>query len=240
MKDHVLKVLAHHFRMGEFHMYSISEQQSFIVSQQLGDGHLDKSGKLIEIAHGEEWLPYLEWKKSIATTIGLRTSDIVKNLEITNLGTQTKCRLYIHCRDLITKSDNVVDLVNQLTPLSLLLWWLDDGCLSIHEKTNGTSISRFGYLCTENFSHNDNKLLSFALSSRFGISTNIHVDRGSVSDKDKIYYRLYLNATAMRRLIDIVRPFIGFVPECMRYKLNMDYRPNRLKSSLGYSEQYNF
>ena len=54
-----------------------------------------------------------------------------------------------------------------------------------------------------------------------------------------VYYRLYFNATALRLLIDIVRPYLWLVPRDMRYKLHMDYRPTKLSTSAEYIKRYN-
>lgn len=121
-----------------------------------------------------------------------------------------------------------------------MLWWLDDGCLVVHEKKNGISISRFGYLCTEHFNRENNELLSEMLYQKFGLITKVHIDRGGVISKDATYYRLYLNATSMRNFIDTVRPWLHLVPESMKYKISMDYRPNRLQMSAIYAHLYNF
>lgn len=211
----------------------------FMASQILGDGHL--VGENMVIAHDEKWVDYLEWKRSIAETLGLNPTTVRRWApNLSNTGAiQTRVAVTMRA-----PSNNItscpVELVKRLTPLGLLLWWLDDGCMVVHEKNNGVSVARFGYLCTEAFDEITNYALANALLCLFGLSVAVHVDKGSISNKDAAYYRLYLNATTMRSLIDIVRPFIANVPLSIRYKLNMDYRPNRLKSSESFSQLYNF
>jgi hypothetical protein len=96
------------------------------------------------------------------------------------------------------------------------------------------------YLCTEQFDEQTNWDIAKALFDHFNIHCGVHLDRGGILGKNMRYYRIYLNATAMRLLIDIVREHIMYVPSSMLYKLNMDYRPNRLLSSVEYSLKYNF
>lgn len=148
--------------------------------------------------------------------------------------------MYVYGIPLSYGDMNPVDLVDELTPLGLLLWWLDDGSMIVHEKRNGQSIARFGYLNTQAFDEITNRRLSNKLFDKFGLEVKVHVDRGSVSDKNATYHRLYFNASALRELIDTVRDDIANVPLSMTYKLNMQYRPNRLKSSDLFSRRYNF
>lgn len=212
---------------------------SFVSSQILGDGSVENNNS-IYITHDLPWREYLEVKKDLAITLGLRVSKIYDWSATGSLGFQQRCglRVYLDNRDVITSSIEV--LIDRLDSLGLLLWWLDDGCLSVHEKKNGTSVSRFGYLGTEAFNQEYNHRISQALFAKFGLSTNVHIDRGGIVSPDATYYRLYFNATSMRQLIDIVRPWLHLVPSSMRYKLNMQYRPTRLKTSEEYTRLYNF
>jgi hypothetical protein len=212
---------------------------SFIASQILGDGSVTKH-QSISIYHEQQWSDYLIWKVNLAKELGLMPGTIRQWSAQSNIKFQHRIGVDINVPLVYLQYQDPVELIYRLDPLGLLLWWLDDGCLSVHEKRNGVSVSRFGYLCTENFDSFINQRMSAALVTHFGIYTNIHMDRGGILSKDMVYYRLYLNATNMRLLIDIVRPYIEYVPSCMLYKLNMDYRPNRISTSLEYSQKYNF
>lgn len=223
-------------------IFKTDQVLSFCSSQLLGDGHNVNNTSLV-ISHSEKQLPYLKWKKEIADSLSLYTSPIVSKQLNSTFGKQTLftfCVSGIGSSLRLLKDVPIQNLVDHLDEIGLLLWWLDDGSLTVYEKRNSTSISRFGYLCTEGFSLEINQKLSEVLMFKFGISTNIHIDRGGVNNPDIIYYRLYLNATSMRKLIDIVRMYIPYIPKCMLYKLNMDYRPTRIKSSTNFIQFYNF
>jgi transposase-like protein len=213
---------------------------SFVASQILGDGHINRRS-VLEIKHESQWSDYVIWKRNLATTLGLPSTEIKLRQADSSFGFQTRACVGIDIRNVKYSFHNPSELVHRLDSLGLLLWWLDDGCLSIHEKNNGTSISRFGYLCTECFDRYTNELISNALYSKFGIKTKVHVDTGSGQfGIGKLYYRLYLNAENMRLMIDTFREHIPEIPNSLLYKINMDYRPNRLLRSLELSLNYNF
>lgn len=221
--------------------FEVKDKNSFIASQLLGDGHNVNDTSLV-ISHSDKQLDYLKWKREIAISLGLKCSKISCRFLNSTFGEQT---LYTFCvsqlkEDLKTfKNSGITGLIENLNPLGLLLWWLDDGCMVVHEKKQGTSISRFGYLSTEGFSLEQNQEISRKLLKIFKLETKVHKTRGGFN-KDVVYYRQYFNATNLRAMIDIVRPLLREMPSNMLYKLDMDYRPTRIKSSLEYSVLYNF
>lgn len=205
----------------------------FLVSQMLGDGHIVNKTSLV-ISHSDKQEEYLRWKREIGLELGLACSTPTYRTIQGTFGRQTLCTFCVSgLKDRLVKLLDLrpCELIQSLTPLGLLCWWMDDGCLSVSEKSSG-SVSRFGYLCTEGFSFEENQTISDELYRVFRIETRLH--------RDKHYYRLYLNATNLRRMIDIFRDELNGVPLNMLYKVNMDYRPNRISSSLLYSKLYNF
>lgn len=204
----------------------------------LGDGSYD--GNRIRITHTDPQKSYVLAKFRLFKAMNLVTNTRLSFSQKTNLGTCMYSQVKVSLPDKRLKSLSEVELVKNLHPLGLLVWWLDAGSMSVHEKNNGTSVSRFGYLNTQSYSKQENAELSAAIESKFGIQTRIHVDKGGIKSADIIHYRLYVNATNMRKLIDVVRDYIWFVPKSMRYKLNMGYRPTRTRSSLEHTKLYNF
>lgn len=214
--------------------------KSIITSQILGDGSIEYPS--LTICHSLTQVDYVHWKHQLFQNLGCSVSEIKHYTKDSTFGYQTVCKFKVYkvLRNFILKQP--YEHVYDLDPLGLLLWWLDDGCLSVHEKRNGVSISRFGYLNTQTFDYVENQRIGQSLYQKFGIQTNIHVDRGGVGAEDinKIYYRLYFNATSLRLLIDTIRPFIHRVPQVLMYKFNMGYQPTRLKTCQEYISMYNF
>ena len=94
------------------------------------------------------------------------------------------------------------------SPLSLAVWWLDDGSC----KTN----SRAGQLATHSFNLSENKILKKLLLQNFQINSNIlkHICR------NKTYYYLYIPAKKnnFSHLIDLISLYVHQIPS-MSYKL---------------------
>lgn len=211
-----------------------------IAGMLLGDGSLHtNTAPHLRLSHTLPQTNYLDFKLNIASQLGYRVKRHPDYTQNTTLG------MYTYATGSVTGPDLAkyvgipkINLVNFINKLGLLIWWLDDGCLSIHQKLNG-SISRFGYLNTQSFSFTENQFICDKLYELFGLTTAIHIDSVSgLALKD--HYRIYLNAENMRRLIDLVREFIPLIPIEMRYKFNMCYVKNRLSQSEYFTEYYNF
>ena len=214
-------------------------KDGIISGMVLGDGYLEKNQPRLSLTHCLEQLHYLEFKISIANQLGFSCRCFRNTVKRTNLGLKSYCSGSITGLDIHKYYGyGLTDLLQGLNPLGLLIWWLDDGCLSIHQKTSG-SVSRFGYLNTQGYGLDGNEAIAQILFQRFGLESTIHVDTKSGFAKQD-HYRLYFNAINMRRLIDLVREFIPWIPRNMLYKLNMQYVINRNPESLYLATHYNF
>jgi len=86
--------------------------------------------------------------------------------------------------------------LNLLAPLSLAIWWLDDGSLVRN--------SRQGVLCTDGFDLESQKVLAKYLRSVWGIETKI-----GKTAKDGGYYRLWFRSTGMlKKFLRIILPYV--------------------------------
>ena len=214
-------------------------KDGMIAGMILGDGHLKQGTPCLRLSHTAPQTNYLLFKLSLASQVGYETKRYHDSVLNTNLGQRSYCTGIIRKGDIAKFYGMDLDtLLWNLNPLGLLLWWLDDGCLSIHKKQNG-SISRFGYLNTQGYGLAENQLIQQRLFEKFGLETSIHIDSKSGFAKSDLF-RIYLNATNLRRLIDFVREFIPWTPINMRYKFNMAYVANRLEKSEYFVENYNF
>lgn len=205
----------------------------------LGDASLHSNQSSLRLSHTTPQFSYLKFKLGLLEQAGFNCRLFRPTKSKTTFG------VYEYCGGTANGSNiedyyrySLTDLLNKLNPLGLLIWWLDDGCLSVHCKSNG-SISRFGYLNTQGYNLLENQLIQRTLFERFAIDTTLHVDSKSGAAKQD-HWRIYINATNMRRLIDIVREFIPWLPTNMLYKLNMQYVVNRLPNSAHMAAHYNF
>lgn len=214
----------------------------------LGDGYY-ANGK-IKIWHTNKQKFYCEWLEKIFKNYGLKTSSKYDYIRHTTFGDYLYSHIYI---DVPKKfyfetqnkffddngkkivSDYVLDHINKL---GLLFWFLDDG--QWHVSFGKNSSKRFGYLNTQSFTYEENEKIKDMFKRRFDIDLRIHKDNsGFLKYKDTVYYRLYFNADNFRKFFDVVRPFLPYIPKEFYYKFNMQYKPNRLKNSIEYSEKYN-
>ena len=88
--------------------------------------------------------------------------------------------------------------LNQLTPLSLAVWWMDDGSLIAN--------SRKGVFCTDGFSCEEVEIIRKYLKKVWNIETKIGRTEGISGRK---YYRLYIRSTEeLKKFLRIILPYI--------------------------------
>lgn len=221
--------------MGILHL-----KDGVISGMILGDGYLHTRYPSLELSHTAPQTNYLTFKLNLAQQFGYDVKRRRNTTKNTSFGIFTYCNGVIKGNDILKFYSLPLDkLLYELNPLGLLLWWLDDGSLTVHQKQN-LSVSRFGYLNTQGHGHDGNLIIQQALFQKFGLETAIHIDTKSGNITKSNHYRIYINATNLRRLIDLVREFIPWIPNDMLYKLNMKYVVNRLEKSEQFAEFYNF
>ncbi|CAM6054590.1 unnamed protein product [Sphagnum tenellum] len=95
--------------------------------------------------------------------------------------------------------------LNHLTPLSLAVWWCDDGSI--------ISKGRKGVLCTDGFDESSVRLLSNYLRVAWGINTRVGVIKrqrkhGNYSQSECEYYRLWFSTSELQKWLRIIMPHI--------------------------------
>lgn len=87
--------------------------------------------------------------------------------------------------------------LNLLTPLSLAVWWMDDGSII----TNG----RKGVFCTDGFSHNEVKIIR----KYFRVVWDLDARIGETNARGRQYHRLYIRSTQeLKKFLRIIVPHI--------------------------------
>ncbi len=177
-------------------------EYDILIGSVLGDGYITKLGR-IQLEQGENQRRYLEWKykmlKRVASTTVVSAKRRMKS------GTITKSfrfwtRQYFHkWRDIFyPKGKKLIpgSVAEILSPLSLAVWFMDDGFL---RKDDAIAIA------TDKFSPRGLKLVVADLDKKYGVHASI-VKSG----------RLYLGKESTGRFVKIIRPYV--VPS-MLYKL---------------------
>jgi len=104
--------------------------------------------------------------------------------------------------------------LNRLTPLSLLVWWCDDGSL--------VSNTKHGVFCTDNFSEKEVNILKQYLNTVWKIKTS----KFKVSGRE--HYRLAVRSRKdLKKFLRIILPYLRV--ESMLYKFLLLYRDPNLQ-----------
>lgn len=108
--------------------------------------------------------------------------------------------------------------LNRLTPLSLAVWWLDDGSLI----TN----SRRGVICTDSFSYSEQKLLARYLLKVWDIKVHIGKAKQRYNGEIREYYRLWIRSSEeLMKLLRLILPHIetaSMLPKVLLLYKNQD------------------
>lgn len=214
----------------------------------LGDGQYMDGW--IRNVHTNKQRFYCEWLETIFKNYGLKTTskyDFEKNTTLGKFIYSQVCikvphKFYFESQNKCFDENNkkiISDYVlNHINEFGLLLWFLDDGQWHVSFKDNAAK--RFGYLNTQSFTYDENVLIKNMFKNRFDIDLKIHTNKSGIEEyKERVYYRLYFNATNFRKFFDIVRPYLQYIPKEFYYKFDMKYYPNRLRNSECFSEKYN-
>ena len=176
-------------------MGSLTERQkAIIVGCVLGDGAMRcKTNALLEVNHSLKQSVYVDWKYSelrelVSTVPQKRFSNggrIAYRFTTRSLSELTEIykRFYTNGKKIIPD-----DLM--LHPLSLAVWFMDDGCKSY----------RALYLNTQKFSVAEQNTLASLLNKHFGIKATLN--------KDKKYYRLRIAVSSVSRFLEIIQPYL--------------------------------
>lgn len=219
-------------------MYAIplSDQcLSVILGSLLGDGSLAMNKGYVNarfsFRHSVKQKNYFLWKtellKEISSTRCIWYQDLISDPNSwggDKYRYQSRaCTQLTDLYKLTTKKGKRVvrrKWLNLMTPLSLAIWWLDDGSLTSH--------CRKGVLCTDGFSLEENKILQQYLSVVWGIKTSLGKTSTSHRGNSPRYYRLYFRSTEqLQKFLSIILPFIKV--EDMLYKVLVLYKDSELQ-----------
>lgn len=177
------------------------EQESLILGCLLGDGYLScKTNAYLKIGHSIKQKEYVDWKYSYLSSFVIQPPTVY----LGNAGrvgyrfwtrslpvfTSFFKKFYLHKKKVIPKLS--------LTPLSLAVWFMDDGA------QNRKSV----YLNTQQFTVDEQRYLLHVLKEQFGLEGNLN--------KDKQYWRIRLYQASAQELKSIIQPLM---PSFMHYKL---------------------
>jgi recombination protein RecA len=181
---------------------SLSEvQREIIIGTLLGDGSMRcKTNALLEINHSVHQKGYVDWKYR-------HLSELVRTPPKARNGNQGRIAYRFVTRSLVEltpfyrlfyESGRKVIPEVALTPLTLAVWFMDDGCRS----------RRAVYLNTQQFTGGAQEALLRMLRDQWSINGTLN--------KDKAYYRIRISVAGTARLVELIEPYV--IPE-LSYKL---------------------
>lgn len=181
-------------------------QKSFLIGTLLGDGYLrqikGRRNAFLEVNHSITQKEYVEWKYEILKNF-TRSGPKSRKGNGTRIAYRFFTKQYpefTKIMDLFYKDKKkcIPDIV--LDPISLAVWFMDDGSRCSKENV---------YLNTQQFSKDDqNKLLK--ILEKMGLSATLN--------KDKEYYRIRFKTSSIPKLFGIIKKYI--IPS-MKYKIGL-------------------
>lgn len=184
-------------------------QKSILIGALLGDGSLSSGdwskNYRLQIVQGNSQKDYLFWKFDIFRNCCFSEPSYQKWNKSWRFRTISHVVFNFYAKQFYNNKKKVIfrDIIHYLTPLSLAVWFMDDG--SIGPRRDGYILN------TQSFSYLENKYLQECLSRKFNL------DKVSIH-KDRKWWRLYIRKMSVNKFYEIINPYI--IPS-MRYKLHV-------------------
>lgn len=188
------------------------------------------------IEHKEASKEYLDWKieliKAYLDDVTIYPHyKIIDNVRFDSYCAHLKHRKNFHYmyknfyvgghltdRNRITGAKKIVkqSILNRLSPLSIAIWYMDDG--SLHTYKRGEHVYRTLSLHTDGFTKDESIMISEYFDKNYGIKFNVNHNSTTPKDKDYGYKLRCHKRDDIDSFIDIVKFFVEDV-KCMNYKL---------------------
>jgi hypothetical protein len=221
-----------------FQQISLSDRcKSIIYGTLLGDGCLQltsgyKNARLF-IRHSQVQVEYFQWKAASLQEIASPKSVQIQIPDKNSYSKNKKLLFQSRALDSLTMLYKLIykqkkfsirrRWLNQMTPLSLAIWWCDDGSII-------GSPPRKGVLCTDGFDKKSVCLLARYLEKVWHINVHVGPIRrnrkyGQYSKQE--YYRLWFSTEELKKWLRIIMPHIP-VPS-MVYKTILIYKDSQFQ-----------
>ena len=190
-----------------------AQTREIILGSILGDGSLKKHkgyrNARFSFRHSIEQKEYFEWKArqikeiSSAESIFLQKADgFSKNKKLRYqskaLPQLTEIYELTHKRK---KFQIKRRWLNQMTALSLAIWWFDDGSLIVNSKR--------GVICTDGLEKNEVKKLVRYLEIVWGIKTKVAPVNRKRFGKQEQYWRIWFRSSEeLKKFLRVIMPYV--------------------------------
>jgi len=211
--DRVLEAVAH---------YLSSQQMELIRGALMGEGSLSPSqnglAARFRMGHGSRQAEYADWKASLFSNLGVSRSTNAKSAvfhDVQPLSELIGLRYAVYGSGLKRFDD---EYLKTLTPMSLAIWYMDDGHLAVRSKglqTRTAGGSGRIEICVKAMSPDTRQRLVNYLADNWGIHARLR-EAGAAKTPTLAFTR-----EATDRFQALVAPFIH---PSMQYKLLPRYR----------------
>lgn len=200
---------------------SLSQKEwQILIGGLLGDSYFNKKKNLVRFSHSDKQFEYLSWKYENLNqdyTRGMYPriyKEGYKNhsFDFVNKGNALLNEFNFIKKHLYSNDGRKkisIKILNELNPIGLAVWWMDDGYLCTHKG------NRYGRLCTESFNYEEHILIQKYFKEKWDIDVGIR------SEENK-YYFIRFNVKALKKLIRIIYKYVAEVPS-MIYKIDLNY-----------------
>lgn len=181
-----------------------------LAGSLLGDAYISKRGA-IQIEQGKNQKEYLLWKhRELKSIVSGKVSQVFRKKKngTRNSSYRFFSKQYFRpWRKSMYRSGRKITplfVLELITPLSLAVWYMDDGC-----KKNNYSV----IISTDSFSAKSLKKLRTMLQEKWFINTRTAIK----TTAGKKYKRLTIGSYDLVRFFELIRPYI--IPS-MQYKIS--------------------
>ena len=198
------------------------ELNEILLGCLLGDSSINSNTKTgvyrtVNFSHSMKQIEYFLYKKKLFGNMFIEQADKISGygskLKVGILSSNISIQQLINnfCVDENGKKRITNKWINQLTPISLAFWYMDDGNLSNREDEN---LRCRIIMNTQGFNYDEHIILQKGLESKFNI-------KSTIGDKD-IYkgYCLLIDAENTEKFCSLIAPYIC---QSMKYKLPKKY-----------------
>lgn len=207
--------------------------KEIILGSLLGDGslkiHEPYRNARFSFRHSVEQEPYFNWKKNQLKEISSQKCCWLQKADQKSYSSKPKLRYQSLALEPLSELYELTHKrgklkvrrkwLNMLTPLSLAVWWMDDGSII----SNG----RKGVICTDGFDEEAVKTLAQYLNKVWNVKVHVAPVKKPRDGKREKYFRLWLRSTEeLKKFLRIILPHIQ--TEQMLEKVILLYKDNQL------------
>lgn len=211
---------------------SLSDREkALILGSLLGDGslkiHHGYANARFSFRHSIAQKEYFLWKAHELTALGSEKSVFTQPAD--GWSKEPKLRFQSLALPILTSLYHLTHKqghflirrtwLNQLQPLSLAIWWCDDGSII----GNG----RKGVLCTDGFDEQSVRRIAQYMEVVWKVNMHVGAIRRIREQKRVEYWRLWLSTEELKKFLRIILPYVPVLS--MLYKFIVLYNDSQLQ-----------